>query len=80
MTSVLIPYQKYKDEWRKGNVKFDIPNRVYHYHCGLTIPVENITTTGNDDNPRAYYVIYFEEEKDAIWFVLALGGEIVHSG
>ena len=49
---------------------------TYKLQCGLSISTENITTPEADGWTGQHYVIRFADEKDASWFVLAVGGQI----
>lgn len=55
---------------------FDENTRTFHLQCGLEIPIENITTPDADGWDGVSYVIRFSEEKEAVYFVLAVGGKI----
>jgi len=55
---------------------FDPNTQAFHLPCGLVIPRENITSPAADGWDGVSYVIRFAEEKDAVYFVLAVGGKI----
>ena len=77
MTEVVI----HRSQWIRirQNLVADIAADMLSYHldCGLSISVKNVTTPETDGWTGHHYIVRFEEEKDAVWFVLAVGGEIV---
>lgn len=49
---------------------------TYELQCGLSISINNITSPKINWWSGEHYVIRFDNEEDAAWFVLAVGGEI----
>jgi len=64
------------DDWLNERIMSDLVDGAYRLRCGLSIPVHTIRTPNPIRAIRNHYVIRFDNEKDAAWFVLAVGGKI----
>jgi len=74
MVEVLLPTAVWHT--RNSGRIYDAATETFRLPCGLVIPMRNVTTPGSDGWDGVSYVIRFDEEKEAAWFVLAVGGKI----